>query len=83
MGGEESEDMGVEQYWVCSDVKKEYCGEEDERVLWPHRPKKHGRKIDTGKIDRRQAARRGRPSKPCYRDISLCLCTLCIHIHVI
>ena len=29
--------MGVGENWVCSDVEKEYGGEEDE-VLWPHCP---------------------------------------------
>ena len=45
MGGEEKEQMGVGQDWVCFDVEKEYGGEEDE-VLWPHCPSKeqHGEK---------------------------------------
>ena len=38
-GGEENEQMGVGQDWVCFDVEKKYGGEEDE-VLWSHRKKK-------------------------------------------
>ena len=34
MDGEENEEMGVGEDWVCFDVEKEYGGEEDE-VLWP------------------------------------------------
>ena len=30
MGGEENEQMGVGEDWVCFDVEKEYDGEEDE-----------------------------------------------------
>ena len=46
MGGEENEQMGVGENWVCSDVEKEYGGEEDE-VLWPHRPEeRYGEKVD-------------------------------------
>ena len=37
MDGEENEQIGVGEDWVCFDVEKEYFGEEDE-VLWPHRP---------------------------------------------
>ena len=37
MEGEENEQMGVGEDWVCFDVDKEYGGEEDE-VLWPHHP---------------------------------------------
>ena len=36
MKGEENEQMGVGEDWVCFDVDKEYGGEEDE-VLWPER----------------------------------------------
>ena len=46
MDGEENEQMGVGENWVCSDVEKEYGGEEDE-VLWPHRPEeRYGEKVD-------------------------------------
>ena len=34
MGGDENEQIGVGQDWVCFDVEKVYGGEEDE-VLWP------------------------------------------------
>ena len=37
MDGEENEQMGVGEDWVCFDVEKEYGGEEDD-VLWSHRP---------------------------------------------
>ena len=37
MGGEENEQIGAGEDWVCFDVEKEYGGEEDE-VLWPHSP---------------------------------------------
>ena len=37
MDGEENEQMGVGEDWVCFDVGKEYGGEEDE-ILRPHRP---------------------------------------------
>ena len=37
MDGEENEQMGVREDWVCFDAEKEYVGEEDE-VLWPHHP---------------------------------------------
>ena len=37
MDGEENEQMGVGEDWVCFDVEEGYVGEEDE-VLWPHRP---------------------------------------------
>ena len=30
MGGEENDQMGVGEYWVCFDVEKEYGGEEVE-----------------------------------------------------
>ena len=30
MDGEENEQMGVGEDWVCFDVEKEYVGEEDE-----------------------------------------------------
>ena len=54
MGGEENEQMGVGEDWVCFDVKKEYGGEEDV-VFWPHRPeKRYGEKIDA-REDGRQA----------------------------
>ena len=43
MGGEENEQMGVGEDWVCFDVEKEYGGEEDE-ALWPHRPEERWRK---------------------------------------
>ena len=46
MGGEENEQMGVGEDWVCFDVEKEHGGEEDE-VLWPHRLEERcGEKID-------------------------------------
>ena len=36
----------VGENWVCSDVEKEYGGEEDE-ILWPHRPEeRYGEKVD-------------------------------------
>ena len=36
----------LEKIGVCSDVEKEYGGEEDE-VLWPHRPEeRYGEKVD-------------------------------------
>ena len=54
MDGEENEQMGVGEDWVCFDVEKEYVGEEDE-VLWPHRPEeRYGEKTDARK-DGRQA----------------------------
>ena len=54
MDGEENEQMGVGEDWVCVDVEKEYVGEEDE-VLWPHRPEvRYGEKIDA-REDERQA----------------------------
>ena len=37
MDGEENEQMGVGEDWVCFDVEKEYGGEEDD-VIWSHRP---------------------------------------------
>ena len=39
MGGEENEQMGVGQVWVCLYVENEFGGEEDE-IIWPYRPKK-------------------------------------------
>ena len=39
MCGEENEQMGVGEDWVCCDGENEYGGEEDE-VLWPHHPEK-------------------------------------------
>ncbi len=39
MGGEENEQMGDGQYWVCFYAEKEYHGEEVE-IMWPHRPTK-------------------------------------------
>ena len=58
MGGEENEQMGVGQDWVCIDVEKEYGGEEDE-VLWPHRPEKqHDKKTDTGEGGRQRRGSR-------------------------
>ena len=46
MDGEEIEQMGVGEDWVCFDVEKEYVGEEDE-VLWPHHPEeRYGEKRD-------------------------------------
>ena len=33
MGGEENEQMGIGQEWVCFDVEKEYGGDEDQ-VIW-------------------------------------------------
>ena len=46
LGGEENEQMGVGEDWVCFDVEKEHGGEEDE-VLWPHRLEERcGEKID-------------------------------------
>ena len=54
MDGEENEQMGVGEDWVCFDVEKEYGGEEDE-VLWPHRPEeRYGEKTDA-REDGRQA----------------------------
>ena len=55
MEGEENEQMGVGEDWVCFDVYKEYGGEEDE-VLWPHhRPEeRYEEQIDT-REDGRQA----------------------------
>ena len=52
MGGEENEQMGVGENWVCSDVEKEYGGEEDE-VIWPHRPEeRYGEKVDAREVGR-------------------------------
>ena len=49
MDGEENEQMGVGEDWVCFDVEKEYVGEEDE-VIWPHRPEeRYGEKTDARK----------------------------------
>ena len=45
MGGEENDQMGVGQDWVCFDGDKWYGGEEDE-VLVPHRPKQRACKSD-------------------------------------
>ena len=42
MDGEENEEMGVGEDWVCFDVEKEYGGEEDE-VIWPG--ERHGEKM--------------------------------------
>ena len=54
MDGEENEQMGVGEDWVCFDVEKEYVGEEDE-VLWPHRlEERYGEKADA-REDGRQA----------------------------
>ena len=36
MGGEENEQIGVGEDWVCFDVEKGY-GEEEDEVIWPHR----------------------------------------------
>ena len=41
MDGEENEQMGVGQDWVCFDVEKDYGGE----VVWPQSSEKqHGKK---------------------------------------
>ena len=54
MDGEEHDQMGVGEDWVCFDVEKEYIREEDD-VLWPHRPEeRYGEKTDARK-DGRQA----------------------------
>ena len=46
MGGEENEQIGIGEDWVCFDVEKEY-GEEEDEVLWPHSPEeRYGEKID-------------------------------------
>ena len=56
MGDAENEHMGAGQYIGSDvDVDKEYDGEKDE-VIWPHRPKKYGEKIDAGE-DGRQAVK--------------------------
>ena len=55
MGGEENQQMGVGQDWMCFDVEKEYGGEEDEVIL-PHRPKKACKQTAT-REDGRQAAK--------------------------
>ena len=47
MCGEENEQTGVGQDWVCFDVEKKVWRRE--KVLWSHRQKKQHRKItDTG-----------------------------------
>ena len=54
MEGEENEQMGVGEDWVCFDVDKEYGGEEDE-VLWPHRPEEWYEEQIDAREDGRQA----------------------------
>ena len=57
MDGEENEQMGVGEDWVCFDVEKEYVGDVDE-VLWPHRPEEwYGQNTDA-REDGRQAEKR-------------------------
>ena len=51
MDGEENEEMGVGEDWICFDVEKEYGGEEDE-VIWPG--ERYGEKI-YAREDGRQA----------------------------
>ena len=52
MDGEENEQMGVGEDWVCFDDEEEYVGEEDE-VIWPHRPEeRYGEKTDARKDGR-------------------------------
>ena len=61
MDGEENEQMGVGEDWVCFDVEKEYVGEEDE-VIWPHRPEE--RYMEKRLMQRKMEGkrRRGRPA---------------------
>ena len=69
MDGEENEQMGVGEDWVCFDVEKEYVGEEDE-VIWPHRPEeRYGEKTDymQGKMEGKR--RRGRPATTWFQDL--------------
>ena len=67
MSGEENEQMGVGENWVCSDVEKEYGGEEDE-VLWPHRPEeRYGEKVDAREGGRQ--AEKGRPTTAWFQDL--------------
>ena len=54
MEGEENEQMGVGEDWVCFDVEKEYGGEEDD-VLWPHRPEERYEEKTDAREDVRQA----------------------------
>ena len=53
--GEENEQMGVGEDWVCFDVDQEYGGEEHE-VIGPRRPEERYRE----KIDARED---GRPAE--------------------
>ena len=52
--GEENEQMGVGEDWICFDVDKEYGGEEYE-VLWPHRPEERFGENTDAMGDGRQA----------------------------
>ena len=54
MEGEENEQMGVGEDWVCFDAEKEYSGEEDE-VLLPHRPEERYEEDIYAREDGRQA----------------------------
>ena len=62
--GEENEQMGVGEDWVCFDVEKEFGGEEDE-VLWPHRPEKRYEEEIEASEDGRQAEK-GRTSNDLF-----------------
>ena len=64
MGGEENEQMGVGEDWVCSDVEKEYGGEEDE-VLWPLNGME--KRLMQGKVGGKR--RRGRPTTVWFQDL--------------
>ena len=67
MDGEENEQMGVGEDWVCFDVEKEYVGEEDE-VLWPHSPEeRYGENTDARKMEGKR--RRGRPATTWLQDL--------------
>ena len=68
MDGEENEQMGAGEDWVCFDVEKEYVGEEDE-VLWPHRPEeRHGEKTDAREDEGKR--RRGRPATTWFQYLN-------------
>ena len=54
MDGEENEQMGVGEDWVCFDVEKEYAGDEDE-VSWPYRPEERYGEYTDAREDGRQA----------------------------
>ena len=68
MDGEEKEQMGVGEDWVCFDVEKEYLSERKMRIFG-HIVRKNGmeKRLMQGKMEGKR--RRGRPATTWFQDL--------------